>query len=149
MSYFSVPWLAAALTLVLATPAVAGQTQDVRCSYVRKVDCTSSGCQEGTVGSAYLLLPHVRTLIAQTIKADHGAGLPAIRRCDTKGCTPVEVTASLGGAFVNVTQPSAAYFLKLSTVDMGTGLRLGDFVEVASLMLGTVTYFGSCPGVVR
>lgn len=149
MSQFSVIWMATALTVAMAPAALGGQAQDVRCSYVRKVECDTSGCQEGAVGSAYLLLPHVRTLMSQTIKAEDGAGLPTIRRCDAKGCTPLEVTAWPSGAFVNLTQPAGAYFVKLSTVDLGKDLRPGDFVEVASLMLGTVTYFGRCPEAVR
>jgi hypothetical protein len=95
------------------------------------------------------LLPDVDSLLAATIRADGVARLPTIRRCDSKGCTPVVVRASLGGAFVNVTQYDGSYFLKLSTVDLDAETRAGDFVEVASQFLGTLTYFGSCKAVVK
>jgi len=136
-------------TVLCARPVVLGQEKDLRCNYLRKVECTQSGCQAGEVGSAYLLLPHVDALFGATIAADRVSELPTIRRCDSKGCSPITVRASLSGAFVNITQQDGAYFMRIATVDVDDGFRSGDFVEVASIMLATITYYGSCPGVVK
>ena len=57
--------------------------------------------------------------------------------------------ASLSGAFVNISQFDGAYFIKIGTVDLGPGSRVGDFVEVASTFLSTITYFGSCAAAVK
>jgi hypothetical protein len=89
------------------------------------------------------------SLIAATIRAEDGSELPTIRRCDAKGCSPVGVRASPSGGFVNVTQHDGAYFLRVSTVDLGRGANAGDFMEVASQFLATITYFGSCEAIVR
>jgi hypothetical protein len=59
------------------------------------------------------------------------------------------VRASLSGAFVNISQYDGSYFVKISTVDLGEGARPGDFVEVASQFLSTITYFGSCKAAVK
>ena len=89
-----------------------------------------------------------RRLASATIRADSVAKLPTIRRCDAIGCSPVVVRALLSGAFTNVTAESGGYFLKFAAVDLGDlGAPVGDFVEVASQCLGTITYFGSCPAV--
>jgi hypothetical protein len=61
----------------------------------------------------------------------------------------VTVRASVSGAFVNITQFDGAYFVKVGTVDLGPGSRVGDFVEVASTFLSTITYFGSCAAAVK
>lgn len=136
--------------VVLGSGSVLGQTQELRCEYTRKIECVAaSGCQNTEIGSAYLLLPHIDSLIADTIRADGPSGLPTVRRCDAKGCSSVVVRASLSGAFVNITQHDGSYFLKISTVALGDRLRLGDFVEVASQFLSTITYFGSCPAIVK
>jgi hypothetical protein len=143
----------AALILLVGAPTTQSQSQsqsqDFRCDYGGRFDCTASGCTKGEVGFAYLLVPHVDSLMAATISADGVAKLPAIRRCDAKGCSAVTVRASLSGAFVNVAQYDGTYFLKISTIDLGDGLRPGSFVEVASQFLSTITYFGSCPAVVK
>lgn len=132
-----------------AEPTLLGQDQDFRCNYALKIECTPAGCTSGDIGSAYLLLPHVDSLFGATVVANSPTELPTIRRCDSKGCSSVVVSASLNGAFINITQRDGTYFLKISTVDLGEGLRLGDFVEVASQMLGTIMYYGSCPAVVK
>ncbi len=141
--------MVAGAVLVFGTMAVFGQAHEFKCGYAKKVECSASGCQTTQIGSAYLLLPDVDSLIAATIRADTNADLPTIRRCDAKGCSSVIVRASLSGAFVNITQYDGSYFLKISTIDLGDGMKSGDFVEVASQFLGTITYFGSCPAIVK
>lgn len=149
MSHFVRYATVVASMVVLGSGSVLGQTQELRCEYTRKIECAASGCQSTQIGSAYLLLPHIDSLMADTIRADGPSGLPTIRRCDAKGCSSVVVRASLSGAFVNITQYDGSYFLKISTVALGDGMRLGDFVEVASQFLSTITYFGSCPAIVK
>lgn len=125
------------------------QSDEFKCKYSRKVECGASGCQETPVGTAYLLLPRIDSLVSATIRADDTPQLPTIRRCDSKGCSAVVVRASPRGAFVNISQFDGAYFIKIGTVDLGPGSRVGDFVEVASTFLSTITYFGSCAGAVK
>ena len=136
--------------LVAATNVVFAQPEDVRCNYTRKVECSASGCQDGVIGTAYLLLPRLEALRSATIRAERATDVPTIRRCDDKGCLPVVVRATLSGAFTNISQDDGAYFLKITSVDLGDlGPPLGDFVEVASQFLRTITYFGSCRAVVQ
>ncbi len=134
----------AIVTLVCGAPDAFAQASETKCMYSRKIECSRTGCQTAPVGGAYLLVPPVDYLLAATIRASSASEWPNIRRCDSAGCTPVAVRASLGGAFVNISQPDGSYFLKVSTVDVGPELQAGDFVEVASQLLGTVTYFGAC-----
>jgi hypothetical protein len=143
---------AVALAFVFATTTevVLAQSEDVRCDYSRRIDCSTTGCQDGVVGAQYLSLPRLDALRTATIRARGVADLPTIRRCDGKGCTPVTVRATLSGAFTNISQHEGAYFLKIASVELGNlGPPAGDFVEVNSLFLSTITYFGSCKGVTR
>ena len=125
------------------------QVDEVRCDYARKFQCAPSGCEEGEVGSAYLLVPKVDALLSATIQADGPADLPSIRRCDSSGCSPVTVRATRSGAFVNVSAGGGGYFLKFLAIDFDEGVRRGDFVEVASTFLGAINYFGSCPDAIN
>lgn len=137
-------------SLVAAGSVVLAQPEDVRCNYTRKIECSAPGCHNGVVGAAYLLLPRLEALRSATIRAKGAADLPTIRRCDAKGCSPVVVRATLSGAFTNITQYNGAYFLKIASVDLGDlGPPVGEFVEVTSLFLGTITYFGSCKAVAQ
>ena len=138
-------WSSVTALLVAMANVVSAQPEDVRCNYTRKIERSASGCQNGVVGTAYLLLPRLEALQAATIRAEGVADLPTIRRCDTKGCSPVVVRATLSGAFTNISQYDGAYFLKIASVDLGDlGPPVGDFVEINSLFLSTITYFGSC-----
>jgi hypothetical protein len=150
MSRRAITAIAVAAICVIGSDVVrAQQGESFKCDYRRVIICASSGCKEGEIGSAYLLVPPVGLLTAATNRADRVAGpprppLPTIQRCVAKGCSPVVVRAVLNGAFINISQDNGAYFLKILTVDLGEGNRIGDFVEVASTFLSTITYFGSC-----
>jgi hypothetical protein len=70
----------------------------------------------------------------------------AVRRCDGKGCTPIDVVSAPSGIFVNVWKPDGGYLLKLvadETPLMDAGR--GEFVEVATAMLTTIVSYGQCP----
>ena len=70
-----------------------------------------------------------------------------VQRCDEKGCSPVEVWATRSGAFVNVWQTSGGYMLKLFAGPENAlmpELKVGDFVEVATLWLGAWVSTGRC-----
>ncbi len=138
-----------AIMVVVGPRTAYGQEQDLRCDYTRKIECTAAGCQSSQIGSAYLLLPRISSLLTSTIRAENNADLPTIRRCDSKGCSPVVVRAEQSGAFTNIAQHGGAYFIKIATITVGEGLRAGDFVEVASQFLATITYFGACPAVAK
>lgn len=141
----------AVMCAALATVADADTItrEDFRCNYSRKFECSSLGCQSSPIGSSYLLVPHIDQLYEQTLGADVVAKLPSIRRCDEKGCSAVAVRATMNGAFINVTKPDGTYFLKLTTVDLGKDAQSGDFIEVASQFLSTITYFGTCRAIVK
>ena len=142
-------FVVAAMTSIgaVAAPAQGGA---FRCDYTRKVACDASGCTADAIGSAYLLLPNVRSMVADTVLANTGPGLPTIRRCDSRGRDPVVVRAWLNGAFVDITQPDRSYFIKIATIELASqGVKLGAFVEVAATSVGTVTYFGSCKAAVK
>ena len=143
------------VVLVLLQPPGPTHAQDneIRCNYSRKIVCSPSDCQESPVGSAYLLLPRLSVLEEASLSVRTGARkqLPSPRRCDSDGCKAVQVTALRSGIFTTIAQSPGAYFLKMASeaVAVDIGPQVGDFVEVASLMLTTVTYFGSCPAVVK
>jgi hypothetical protein len=66
--------------IVMGSPRIIyGQAQDYRCDYARKIECTTSGCQNTEIGSAYLVLPHIDSLIAVTIRAE---GIAEYRRLE-------------------------------------------------------------------
>ncbi|MDO8681691.1 MAG: hypothetical protein Q7R30_24540 [Acidobacteriota bacterium] len=131
---------AAAVVFVVLGAVASADTitrEDFRCNYSRKFECSSLlECQTSPIGSSYLLVPHVDDLYGDTIGAGIVSKLPSIRRCDEKGCSAVEVSATMNGAFINVTKPDGTYFLKISTVDLGKGTEIGDFVEVTLSVLG-------------
>jgi hypothetical protein len=139
-----------AIVTVIGAQAAFGQAQDLRCDYKRKIECSASGCEETSIGSQYLLLARLESLRSSTLRSGGVVRLPTIRRCDAKGCSPVVVRATLSGAFTNISSDGGGYFLKFASVDLGDlGPPVGDFVEVESQLLSTITYFGSCPVVTR
>jgi hypothetical protein len=146
-----VPCVLVVLVLLQSPGPAQAQDEEIRCNYSRKIVCAQSGCQEGPVGSAYLLLPRLSVLeeASTSVRTGARAPLPTIRRCDSNGCTAVQITATRGGVFTTIVQPYGAYFLKIASEAVDIGPHVGDFIEVGSLMLGTVTYFGSCPAVTK
>lgn len=140
--------VAGAALLIVATAAAAGAAE-VRCDYASKIECTASGCAASPVAGAHLRLPDAATLLEATRRARDDASLPTIQVCDATQCSPIRVRAARSGAFVNIAQDGGAHFVKVATSAVPPGIRAGDFLEVAARFLSTVTYVGSCPGVVR
>jgi hypothetical protein len=138
---------------LLAAGAVGGHGGEVRCDYAQRIECAATGCAAAAVEGRYLLLPTADALVRATTAAKDAAGLPAIKVCDARGCTPIAVRAVAGGAFLNVAQDGGAHFVKVALRDVPTGsgspgIRKGAFVEVAAQFLSTVTHVGSCPALV-
>lgn len=130
--------MAVTLPLLLSAP------EEFRCTYIRKVECDETGCSPGQIGSAFLLIPHPDSLVRATISARYARGsLPQIRRCDDRGCTPLEVTAVPSGMFINISSTGGGYYLKIVANGMDQ-VKRGMFVESATVFLTTVTYWGSC-----
>lgn len=130
--------MALTLQLLLATP------EEFRCNYVKKVECDQNGCSSGKIGSSYLLIPHPDSLVSATTRSRYSRQpLPQIRRCDDRGCTPLEVTAVPSGMFINVSSTGGGYYLKIVENGMDQ-VKRGMFVESATIFLATVTYWGSC-----
>lgn len=136
-----------------ALPARA-QGREVRCDYAQRIECAASGCAAAAIAGRYLLVPTADALVRATAAATDAEGLPAIKVCDARGCTPIAVRAASAGAFLNVAQDGGAHFVKVALRDIPpvnrgqAGIRKGAFVEVAAQFLSTVTHVGSCPALV-
>jgi hypothetical protein len=139
---------------LLAASAVQAQGREIRCDYAQRIECAASGCAAAAVEGRYLLLPTADALVRATAAATDAAGLPAIKVCEARGCTPIAVRAVSAGAFLNVAQDGGAHFVKVAVRDIPSGrrgqpgIRKGAFVEVAAQFLSTVTHVGSCPALV-
>jgi hypothetical protein len=135
--------------LLLPPQANPAKPAAIRCDYASRIECTSAGCHPATV-DGYLRLPAASVLLARTARATSAAALPTIEICTAVGCTPIAVRAARSGIFLNVAQDGGAHFVKIALADAGgqTGIRAGDFVEVAAQFLSTVTHVGRCPAVV-
>ena len=134
--------------LLMAGAAASAEAADRRCDYRSKIECSAVGCAAAPIAGAYLRLPDAATLLAATARAYDAAGLPAIQVCDANACAPIRVRAARSGAFVNIAQDGGAHFVKVAMTDAGPGIHTGDFLEVAARFVTTVTYVGSCPGLV-
>lgn len=108
-----------------------------RCEYLRKVVCSSDGfCEASPIVSAYLLVPpRLADLVGRQI---------VVQRCDAKGCSAVDVTPAISGAFV-IASGAGSYYLKLVNTPTEWNPTRGAFVESSSLGLMTITYWGRCP----
>jgi hypothetical protein len=139
--------------LVLSGPVVVGEAaaqstgnDEVRCSYSRRVACTSAGCNPIPVEDNYLLIPPLGDLVTASAVIRFGEEPIKIRRCDAKGCTPVSIASAASGAFLNLWKVEGGYLLKIVEVPVDiSGLRRGEFVEVATAMLTTIVSYGRCP----
>ena len=71
---------------------------------------------------------------------------PTVRRCDARGCARIEVDARQVGAYFVLQQQAGPWFVKIEDMSiLALGPNEGRFVEVASQMLGTLVYYGTCP----
>ena len=150
--------------LMFAPMAVFAQSQEFKCEYAKGFECGASGCRTTQIGSRYLLLSEVDSLVAATTEARLAeitrrapkVAFPTIRRCDADRCDSIVVRADYEGVRVSITGHTDSFFLKVYRTDMGgpalTGdepVRTGDFVEVVPRHFGTTTYFGFCPAIVK
>lgn len=139
------------VTLALvATPlrllCAQGAAAENRCNYSIRYYCDENGCNSLPLEGEYLLIPDPRELQLAGIRNRYEGPPVQVRRCDAGGCTPVNVTSSLSGAFLNVWKQDGGYMLKFVTVSLDLiEVRAGQFVEVATSMLGTFISYGRCP----
>jgi hypothetical protein len=129
--------------LALLALGTGSAAEEYRCSYEKKLECDRSGCESSDVGSSYLLIPHPDSLVAATSSAGKGRPLAQIRRCDTSGCTSLDVIAVSSGMFVNISTLTGGYYLKVVRNGMDP-LKAGMFMESASSFLVSVNYWGTC-----
>ena len=104
--------------------------------------CGPEACASIPIASNYLLIPAFAN-IQTAMAADQAL---QVRRCDAKGCTPVDVVAiQAGDYFVNLVGPASSFLMRVSVADEPiTDLRAGEFAETAySLRIG-YTGFGRC-----
>lgn len=115
---------------------------EVRCAYTRRAVCGPGTCTAIPVTSNYLLIPALSDIRA-AMAAERAV---QVRRCDAKGCTPVDVVAvQAGDYFINLVGPTSSFLLRVSVADEPiTGLRAGDFAETAYSLLTSYMGFGRC-----
>ncbi len=68
-----------------------------------------------------------------------------VRRCDRQGCDRIEVDVTISGAFVSLEQRNGPWFARLEPQFLGGREGEVRFVEVPTLGLTTLVYYGSCP----
>ena len=140
----------AALCLLpgLAAPASdARQVEDeIRCAYSRRSVCSPDGCRTIPIDTEYLLVPRLGDLQMAMAPRLSNEPVVTVRRCDAKGCTPIDVVSASSGVFLNVWKPDGGYMLKFVAHEVPLmDARRGDFVEVATAMLTTIVSYGQCP----
>ena len=127
---------------LIAAP-LAAQDEEYRCEYTHRESCGPNGCEEIPIDDAYLLVPELSVLRAagwDLLTTD-----VVIRRCDSKGCTPVRVASNISGAFLT-TWSNRGYMLKFANWETDEVLLgpAGGFVEIATLWLDTFVSYGHC-----
>ena len=142
-------WLPCLSLLLGATSSaqnVNGDRDDIRCSYSRRTLCGEKGCRNVPLGDAYLLTPPITEIEAAAVRGADGT-FPtfSVRRCDGKGCTPVDVTSRIDGAYLHLSAPGNGYLATFLTLDSALLGRRGDFVEVGTFLLGVEVTYGHCP----
>lgn len=130
------------LLACLLTPiaAMAQRVPDeIRCEYTHRVYCNASGCMDLPIqlNKSFLIVPGLDQIqrSAQNV----------VRRCDDKGCTPVDVQVAPSGMFHNLASVRAGYLLKLAllTVEL-VDVKKGNFVEIATQNLDSYINYGRC-----
>ena len=121
------------LLLVTALAATPQQPDEVRCVYSQRFVCDSQECRAVSTGSLYLLMPDVESL--RRLEQSHS--IVQIRRCDSRGCTPVQTIPVMSGVFLNLVAPANGYLLKVNMTTV-------EFVEMATLMLDVYGGRGAC-----
>ena len=137
-----------------ALQAAADAGQELRlCRYSSVSECDPDwGCAARPSAPAtderWLEVPPLDgELEAAGLIARNGDGpWPTVRRCDTRGCDRIEVDARQAGVYFVLEQRDGPWFVKIEdTSILMPGPNEGRFVEVASQMLGTLVYYGTCP----
>ncbi len=113
---------------------------EVRCPYARKSVCDqAAGCNASPIGAAYLIVPRLAQL---ELRAQQTWSV-TVRRCDEQGCSPIDVVASnVGLGYLSLSAADRGYLIKMARTDLDGGA--GSFVEIATIGLTTLTYFGQC-----
>lgn len=146
-SQLSLDMYIASRSSILAFTALLGaapvpRADEVRCAYVRRAVCGPQNCTTIPVSSNYLLVPSLRDL-REAMTAERPV---QVRRCDAKGCGPVDVVVvQAGDYFMNLVGPTASFLMRIAVADEPvTGLRTGEFSETAYLLRTSYMGFGRC-----
>ena len=122
------------------------QQEEMRCNYTIRFSCNPNGCNslsEEKVLLNFLIVPQLSELQQFDIRKDQ---LPEIRRCDTKGCTPVAIIPRQRPARMNMEGAESTYFFAVNTLNLESmGAKLGHFMEIATLFDVVFVSYGTCP----
>lgn len=134
------------LATSLAALSVSSQGHvEIRCAYTSRRTCTAKACKRmpPAIGAqGYLLVPPLDAINSAADSRNHDS--VTVRRCDDQGCTDVDVTATNDGDYVDLSAPG--YLVKLARrVNLVASDSVGDFLEVATFVIGGEVNFGHCP----
>ena len=135
----------APLALTAQVPA-----SEIRCNYLARTMCIKGACSpittDSLIAGSFILLPSAsQLLLAAHRVADN---VVDVRLCDSDGCSPVPMRASIDGDWLYLLQANGGtQYVKIYLPADGTaqyGYVLGEFVELESFLLNTVIGNGTC-----
>ena len=141
-----------------ALQAAADAEQELRrCEYTSVSECRSDDACAGrpippAADERWLEVPPLDADLATTaFIAERGDGpWPTVRRCDAQGCDRIRVMAGRAGAYFILQQADGPWFVKVEDTSvlpafLAPGPTARDpFVEVATLGLNVLVYYGNC-----
>lgn len=123
-----------------ALQAAADAKQELRRCWYRSVsECNTGGCTDRRSAPApderWLEIP----ILSGNLFTTTGPWR-TVRRCDVRGCDRIEVEVDWSGSYFTFKQREGAWFVKV------LGSDEPPFIEVATLGLDALVYYGNCPG---
>ena len=118
--------------------------EEMRCNYTARFLCNPKGCNPtpDIIPPNFLIVPQL-TELRQFSSGDE---LPQIRRCDAKGCTPVNVFPTEVPASIRLSGIGRGYYLAVNTGDIEfLEKKRGQFMEIATLNDLVFVNYGNCP----
>lgn len=133
--------------IVYSSLLTAGMAQpdEMKCNYTSRFSCSPKGCKPvaaETVPQSFVIVPQLSDLR----QFSAGDELPEIRRCDAKGCSPVQIVPTEYPASMRLSSMGGGYFFSITTSNLELmEAKRGQFVEVTSLFGIIFVSYGTCP----